>query len=581
MRRRRQALRREGYSPWDFHGFCRSHVRQNVDGNANSPHSGECSYEKSFTALGQPPIACRSRASYSTKIPEEPKQMYNLKRNLNMLRRFPRINIRSRRLLVDHIASIFVLLGLSLDLTFAAQPNIVLVVADDLGYGDLGCFGSAFARTPNLDRFANEGVRFTSCYAGHPNCSPSRAALMTGRTPMRAGIRSAIPLDSPMHLRTSELTVAEILKEAGYATAHVGKWHLNGLFNQAEQPQPNAHGFDHWFSTQNNALPSHHDPLNFVRNGESVGKLDGYAGQIVVDEAIRWLDTGRDRAKPFLLYTCFHEPHEPISTDRKFASLFPSDDPSFTAFYGNIAQMDDAFGRLMRALDERGLSENTIVWFTSDNGPAITSIHPHGSAGPLRDKKNALWEGGIRVPGIVRWPIKMKAGAVSDEPISGVDFLPTICAAAEVSLPSNRIFDGANVLPALEGLAVQRRTPLYWQFNGSMGEPRVALRVGEWKLLATLAPASSRLRDLDEQSEREIKEAELQRFMLYNLRLDIGEQNDLASSEPAKLDELRLKLEAIYREVRNETPLWPQWKATNREAEMIEWPDYYKKPVKP
>jgi arylsulfatase A len=470
-------------------------------------------------------------------------------------------------------------LALSLNWSFAAQPNIVLVVADDLGYGDLRCYGSRFAITPNLDRFAAEGVRLTSCYAGHPNCSPSRAALMTGRTPMRAGIRSAIPLDSPMHLRRSEWTVARLLKDAGYSTAHVGKWHLNGLFNQSDQPQPDAHGFEHWFSTQNNALPNHRDPVNFVRNGNAVGKLEGYAGQIVVHEAIRWLDAGRDPSKPFFLYTCFHEPHEPISTDSKFTSNFPSDDPSFTAFYGNISQMDDAFGRLMRALDERGLRNNTLVWFTSDNGPALTAIHPHGSAGPLRDKKNSLWEGGIRVPGIIRWPEKAKAGMITDEPVSGVDFLPTVCAAADIALPPNRSFDGTDILPVLEGRSIERSKPLYWQFNGSLGEPKVALRQGDWKLLATLDPSSPRLRNLNELSEREIKTAELDRFMLYNLRDDIGEQHDLARQEPDKLQALRTQMEVIYREVREETPLWPHWTASNRESELIEWPEYYRKPA--
>lgn len=459
----------------------------------------------------------------------------------------------------------------------ATKPNIILVLADDLGYADLGCTGSKFAKTPNLDRFAAEGLRLTSCYAGHANCSPSRTALMTGRTPMRAGIRSAIPLESPMHLRRGELTIAGLLKQAGYATAHVGKWHLNGKFNQPEHPQPNEHGFDHWFSTQNNALPNHRNPTNFVRNGQPVGKLEGFASHLVVDEAVHWLDSGRDKAKPFFLYTCFHEPHEPIATDAKYARGFPSDDPSFTAYYGNIAQMDDAFGRLLRALDERGLRDNTLVWFTSDNGPAVTPMHPHGSAGPLRDKKGSLWEGGIRVPGLLRWPGRIRAGSISDEPVSGVDFLPTVCAITGIKPPSDRVLDGASVLPVFEGKPMTHRTPLYWQFNLSTGEPKVALRTGDWKILASFGPASRRMLDIDETSEREVKTAELQKFMLYNLRRDIGETTELSASEPAKLAELRAALEAKYREVRAETPVWPHWKHANLDAGMIVWPDYYLK----
>ncbi len=158
-----------------------------------------------------------------------------------------------------------------------ARPNIVLVLADDLGYGDLACYGAKDVQTPNLDRFAAEGLRLTSCYAGHANCSPSRTALMTGRTPTRVGVRNWIPQDSPVHLRRSEITIATLLKRAGYATCHVGKWHLNGEFNKPTQPQPGDHGFDHWFSTQNNAVPNHRNPDNFVRNGKPVGKLEGYS----------------------------------------------------------------------------------------------------------------------------------------------------------------------------------------------------------------------------------------------------------------------------------------------------------------
>ena len=313
-----------------------------------------------------------------------------------------------------------------------------------------------------------------------------------------------------------------------------------------------------------------------MRNGKAVGPLEGYASQIVTDEAIRWLDAERDKSKPFLLYTCFHEPHEPISTAGEHARKFPSTDPSFSAFYGNIAQMDESFGRLMRALDERGLRDDTLVWFTSDNGPAITAMHPHGSAGPLRDKKNSLWEGGIRVPGIVRWPARIKAGVVSDEPVCGVDFLPTACEVAGIPLPGPPL-DGASLVSLFDGNVIPRATPLYWQFNYSMGEPKVALRQGNWKLLATLNPDGGRSLDIDERSEREVKAAALEKFLLYDLAKDIGETTDLAASEPARLAELRALMEAKYREVTAETPLWPFWKHVNVEAKLIEWPDYVKK----
>jgi len=458
-----------------------------------------------------------------------------------------------------------------------ARPNIVLVLADDLGYGDLACYGAKDVRTPHLDKFAAEGLRFTSCYTGHANCSPSRAALMTGRTSTRVGVRNWIPEESPVHLRRSEITIATLLRRAGYATCHSGKWHLNGDFNGPSQPQPGDHGFDHWFSTQNNALPNHRNPENFVRNGKAVGKLEGYAGHLVADEAIRWLGSGRDQAKPFFLYVCFHEPHEPIASDPKYAALYPSADPSYTAHHGNITQLDAAFGRLMTALDQQGLRGNTLVFFTSDNGPAITPMHPHGSAGPLRDKKGSLWEGGIRVPGILRWPGKTKPGSVSDEPVCGVDLLPTLCAVAGLQPPRDRKLDGASFLPVLEQKPVARTTPLYWHFNRAAGEPKVALRSGDWKILATLdkAPAP-RSNDLTDEEERDFKAAELAGFALYNLRTDLAEQTDLAASEPAKLAELKAQLQAKYREVRAESPTWPAWKFTGSEGKKIVWPDYWK-----
>jgi arylsulfatase A len=275
---------------------------------------------------------------------------------------------------------------------------------------------------------------------------------------------------------------------------------------------------------------------------------------------------------------CFHEPHEPIASDTRYTKLYPSDDPSYAAHHGNITQMDDAFGRLMRALDEQGLRENTFVLFTSDNGPAITPQHPHGSAGPLRDKKGSLWEGGIRVPGIVRWPGRTRAGTTSDEPISGVDFLPTACAVAGVERPRDRALDGINWLPVLASRPVLRPTPLYWHFNQAAGGFQVAVRMGDWKLLAALdrLPAA-RSNDITEQNERDFKEAAPVRFELYNLRDDLAETTDLSARESVRLGELKTRLLAKYKEVCEDAPTWPAWKFTGSEGKRIVWPDYVKK----
>lgn len=458
--------------------------------------------------------------------------------------------------------------------TQAAQPNIVFVLADDLGYGDLHCFGAKDVQTPNLDKFASEGLKLTNCYAAHANCSPSRTAIMTGRTPTRVGVRDWIPEESPVHLRRSEITIATLLHNAGYATAHVGKWHLNGEFNQPTQPQPGDHGFDHWFSTHNNAYPNHRNPDNFVRNGKEVGKTQGFASQLVADEAIHWLRDLRDKSKPFFLYVCFHEPHEPIATADEYKKLYPSNDKSFTAHHGNITQMDANFGRLMQALDNEQLRDNTFVMFTSDNGPAITPHHPHGSAGPLRDKKGSMYEGGIRVPGLVRWPGQTKPGSVSDEPVCGVDVLPTLCAAANISAPSDRKLDGTSFLTLLAGESVKRSTPLYWHFNRASSAMKIAIRVGDWKLLAALDKnPKARDNNITEQSEQYFKSAEPTTFELYNLKTDLAETTNLIDKEPSKFAELKAALLAKYHEVRDESPTWPAWKFTGAEGKKIIWED--------
>lgn len=468
-------------------------------------------------------------------------------------------------------------------------PNVVVMLADDLGYSDLGCYGNTAIKTPNLDRLAAEGLRLTDCYAAAANCSPARTGLMTGRTPWRVGIHNWIPMLSPVHLRKEEITVATLLRRAGYATCHVGKWHLNGRFNMPGQPQPGDHGFDYWFSTQNIALPSHHNPDNFVRNGRPVGRLEGYSAQIVADEAIGWLKDLRakrpEERKPFFLFVCFHEPHEPIATDPEFAAFYPSPgDPSRADFCGNITQMDAATGRLLRCLDELGLRLSTLVFFTSDNGPAITPIHPHGSAGPLRDKKGSLYEGGIRVPGIVRWPGHTRPGTVSHEPVCGVDLLPTLCEAARVAVPDDRAIDGASWLPIFEGKPIQRTTPLYWQFNRAHSKPKVAMRIGDWKVLAYLdAPELKPGVDQTAEEQKRFKTAEPTTFELFNLRRDVGETTDLAGREPERLAAMSAQLKRLYHEVRAESPVWPAWEWTNDEAKRIEWPDYWtnRKPAKP
>ncbi|MFH1301771.1 MAG: sulfatase-like hydrolase/transferase [Planctomycetota bacterium] len=457
------------------------------------------------------------------------------------------------------------------------RPNIMVVLCDDLGYGDLACYGHPVIKSPNVDRFAKEGLKLTSCYAAHPNCSPSRTGLMTGRTPFRVGIYNWIPMHSPMHVRKQEITIATLLRQAGYATCHTGKWHLNGMFNLVGQPQPSDHGFDHWFSTQNNALPTHENPFNFVRNGKPVGKQAGYAAQLVADEAQDWLVNLRDKEKPFFMFVCFHEPHEPIASAERFRKLYAApEDSTLPAHHGNVTQMDDAFGRILKTLDEQKLRDNTLIIFTSDNGPAITRRHPHGSSGPLRDKKGATYEGGIRVPGIIQWPAHVEPGSTSDIPVCGVDILPTLCAVADIPVPADRVLDGTNILPLFKGEPVKRARPLYWQFNRAHNEAKVAIRDGEWKLLARLdVPTPNPSGGITAEEIDAVKEAKLTGFELYHIQSDIAETTDRSESEREILEKMKQQMQEIFTEVQAEAPRWPAWKMAGYEGKIIS--EYYRK----
>ncbi|MCC6487110.1 MAG: sulfatase-like hydrolase/transferase [Candidatus Hydrogenedentes bacterium] len=422
-----------------------------------------------------------------------------------------------------------------LPMTRPRRPNFVIVLCDDLGYGDLGCFGHSTIETTRLDQLAREGLRLTDCYAAAPVCSPSRAGMLTGRNPYRCNIPDWIPEGSPIHLQRNEATVAALLRDAGYQTCHSGKWHCSGTMD-GTQPTPGGHGFGHWFSTQNNAQPSHHNPGNFIRNGEPVGPLEGYSSTLIVDEAIRFLDNAHDA--PFLLFVWFHSPHEPIATAPEFQDIYAREpDESKRIYYGNVTQMDFEAGRLMDALDIRGLRDNTFVMFTSDNGPETLNRYrgaerSHGSPGSLRGMKLHLHEGGIRVPGIVRWPGRIRANSTSEEPVNGTDLLPTLCALAGVDVPTAHPIDGADFSPLLRGGSIQRERPLYWRYDRALSNAKVAMRQGDWKILAG---------------------ASLDSLELYNLREDPNEDRNLAQAEPNRTARMTEALRAIHQEIIRES----------------------------
>ncbi|MCI0639074.1 MAG: sulfatase-like hydrolase/transferase [Gemmataceae bacterium] len=422
----------------------------------------------------------------------------------------------------------------------AMPPNIVIVLADDLGWGDLGCYGNPVIKTPNLDKFAQEGLRFTQCYSACPVCSPSRSAILTGRTPYRNGVFTWIPQGSNVHLRPSEVTLATLLKRLGYATCHVGKWHLNGLFNNSKQPQPSDHGFDWWLATQNNAGPSHKNPKNFVRNGKAAGVIEGFSSEIIVKEAIHWLKKERDPSKPFFLNVWFHEPHLPIETDPRFQDLYPDlvkSDPDKAQHHGNITQLDHAFGMLMQALADLKLADNTIVIFTSDNGPEGNGMkgRTRGSTGGLRGRKRSVYDGGIRVAGIVRWPGHVPAGKTSDQPIIGSDFFTTLCTITKAPIPNDRPIDGANILPAFQGKPVERKTPMYWRYHDAPEPMKIAMRAGDWTILSNV---------------------DLTKFEIYNMKTDPQQKTELSAKEPARLQQLQATLRRLNAEIEKEGPDW-------------------------
>ena len=457
------------------------------------------------------------------------------------------------------------------------RPHVVVVLCDDLGYGDLGCYGHPVIRTPHLDQMAREGIRLTSCYSAAPVCSPSRVGLLTGRNPNRAGVFDWIPEadqaaardDSRhmVHLRRSEVTLPALLKQAGYATCLAGKWHCNSHFNSAEQPQPNDAGFDHWFATQNNASPSHENPGNFVRNGVPVGPLTGYSCHLVVDEVIGWLDQRAESgdSEPFFAYVALHEPHEPVASPPELVARYRplAQTEDHAQYYANVSNVDTAVGRLLGALDRLQLAGNTLVFFTSDNGPETLRRYPnanrsYGSPGPLRGMKLWTTEAGSRVGGIVRWPGHVTAGVVSDQPVSSLDLLPTLCALAQATPPKDIEFDGCDIRPLFANEPIARTKPLLWMYFNAINEQRVAMRWGDWKLLARLDGGDlPRLANVTVRTAPRVREARLTDYSLYRLSDDIAEARDLAAEQPDERDALSGRMEAMVQELTRTMHVWP------------------------
>ena len=433
------------------------------------------------------------------------------------------------------------------------RPNILLIMLDDSGWTDFGCYGSEID-TPRIDALAKEGMRFTDCHSAAPNCSPSRAGMLTGRMPTRVGMYSYIPPNHPMHLRDEEITIAELLKDAGYATGHFGKWHLSQLgWPSEKQPQPGDQGFDHSLGTANNSSPSHLNPTNFIRNGKAIGKVEGYACQIVADEFSTWLDTV-DKDDPFLGVVWFNEPHTPIASPpelvEKYQKRLGNKAKKQATYYANIENVDIAVGKILDKLDEADRAKDTFVFVTSDNGGLAT-----WSNKGLRGRKSFVYEGGHREPGVLRWPGKVPAGSTNDTTVSHLDLLPTICEICSVEAPSDRKLDGVSLTPLFKGEDIIRETPLFWFFYRV--KPAAAMRHGDWVILGYLDdPIEKHTHPLTAPDMPMIKSAPLHRFELYNLKDDPMQEKDLSTSQPERLSELSKRMKAIHREVVDEGPVW-------------------------
>ncbi|MEZ6031576.1 MAG: sulfatase-like hydrolase/transferase [Planctomycetaceae bacterium] len=458
------------------------------------------------------------------------------------------------------------------------RPNIVVILCDDLGFGDLACYGHPSIQTPNLDRLAEEGIRFTNFYSAAPVCSPSRVGLITGRSPNRAGVYDWIPEAGPkhnpkpdardlVHLRQQEVTLPRLLQSAGYATCMAGKWHCNSKFNDDAQPQPGDAGFDHWMATQNNASPSHQNPRNFVRNGQPLGDTTGFSCQLVVDEAMAWLDQQNSQHphQPFFMYLAFHEPHEPVASPPKLVAKYEAVavEPEQAQYFANVHNMDLAVGRLLERLTERKIRDNTLIVFTSDNGPETlrrykTAGRSWGRTGILRGVKLHTHDGGYHVAGIMNWPAGIDRPRVEQCTASSLDLLPTICELAGAEVSQNLALDGISLASLLESGAVPvRRKPLVWAYYNAINDARVAMRHGPWKVLARLNSGKlPRYENLTPPRLMEVQQAELTDFEIYNLEEDPGETLNLAGRGLQNDSELRGLLISEYRALANDSFAW-------------------------
>lgn len=454
------------------------------------------------------------------------------------------------RFLPASLAATAVLLLIASGPLIAARPNFVLVMSDDQGWGDTGYQGHPDLKTPHLDAIAADGIRFNRFYAGAPVCSPTRGSVLTGRHPYRYGVFFA----NTGHLLARELTIAELLKDSGYATGHFGKWHLGtmtktgmdanrgGARNQQHFSPPWINGFDETFSTESKtptwdpylrpktakgktwwnpvadaSMATPYGTSYWTQGKRVAGPLRGDDSRIIMDRALQFTRKCIEDEKPFLAVIWFHAPHLPVVASDTDRQIYSKHDSYKQHYLGSITAMDRQVGRLRGELTRSGASKNTLLFFCSDNGPEGKETAP-GVARPLRGRKRSLYEGGIRVPGLAVWPGRIKAGSETNTPVCTHDYLPTILAAAKVPYPDKRPLDGIDLSPLFADPATKRAHGIGFQSGN-----QIAWIEDRYKLYG-IGSGSKKDQDLKNV-----------RYELYDLTIDQGEATNLADREPSVL----------------------------------------------
>lgn len=420
------------------------------------------------------------------------------------------------------------------------RPNLIVIYCDDLGYGDLSCFGSKEIETPHLDALARDGVRLTNWYSNCPVCSPSRASLLTGLYPRHAGVTGILGGNRATHgLPADRVTIAKALKPLGYRTAHFGKWHL-GL---VEECRPNAHGFDeffgflagcvdyyshifYWGMAGKQGNPTH----DLWHNDQEVWDNGRYLTEVITEKSVEFIEKKHD--EPFFLYTAFNAPHYPMHAPQKYLDRYPDLPWDKQIMAAMVSAVDDGVGEIVKSLKKSGQYENTMIFFSSDNGPSTESrnwldgkedFYYGGSAGIFRGHKNSLFDGGTRMPAILSWPGGVPAGQVCDKPGMMMDIFPTYLEAAGGK--ADHPIDGTSILPMVAKGAPSPHEDLHWEHDGQL-----AIRRGKWKLVLN--------------GKLDFTQTQPDAVHLSDLNADPGERTNLAENEPALTADLKKTVEA-------------------------------------